>query len=175
MTTQASGNSGLDMGLIDMQSVPKVPTTPGLKFEMPSLPLPKDGHIKHRHDPVVEQVTNLLMEHGKKSVAERVGNPLLSCQVQESNGSRRTWPQSCNTSEHRPSPQSTLHDPCFLARHRHRISRLTPSSISLLLLTQLRLLCASAVKGVLQEVVSRFRFLFRSVRGNDDVLLYSGS
>jgi small subunit ribosomal protein S7 len=81
MTTQASGNSGLDMGLINMQSVPKLPTTPGLKFEMPSLPLPKDGHIKHRHDPVVEQVTNLLMEHGKKSVAERVGNPLLSSQV----------------------------------------------------------------------------------------------
>jgi small subunit ribosomal protein S7 len=75
MTTQASGNSGLDMGLVDLQSVPKAPVTPGLKFEMPSLPLPKDGHVKHRHDPVVDQVTNLLMRHGKKSVAERVGHP----------------------------------------------------------------------------------------------------
>ncbi|KAG9184921.1 hypothetical protein G6011_11751 [Alternaria panax] len=71
MTTQSSGNSGMDMGLVDFQSVTKAPTTPGLKFEMPSLPLPKDGHVKHRHDPVVDQVTNLLMRHGKKSVAER--------------------------------------------------------------------------------------------------------
>jgi small subunit ribosomal protein S7 len=73
MTTSGSGNSGSDLGLIDLQSMPKVPATPGLKYEMPSLPLPKDGHIKHRHDPVVDQVTNLLMRHGKKSVAERVG------------------------------------------------------------------------------------------------------
>ena len=73
MTTQTNGGNGLDMGLVNAQNASKVPATPGLKFEMPSLPLPKDGHVKHRHDPVVEQVTNLLMRHGKKSVAERVG------------------------------------------------------------------------------------------------------
>jgi small subunit ribosomal protein S7 len=73
MTTPGSANSGSDMGLIDFPTVPTVPVTPGLKFEMPSLPLPKDGHMKHRHDPVVDQVTNLIMRHGKKSVAERVG------------------------------------------------------------------------------------------------------
>lgn len=73
MTTQTSGNSGLDMGLVNVQNGSQAPATPGLKFEMPSLPLPKDGHVKHRHDPVVDQVTNLLMRHGKKSVAERVG------------------------------------------------------------------------------------------------------
>jgi small subunit ribosomal protein S7 len=72
MTTQTNGNNPLDMGLVDVQNVSKAPATPGLKFEMPSLPLPKDGHVKHRHDPVVDQVTNLLMRHGKKSVAERV-------------------------------------------------------------------------------------------------------
>jgi small subunit ribosomal protein S7 len=71
MTTQ-TGSSGLDMGLIDVQSATKLPQTPGLKFEMPSLPLPKDGHVKHRYDPVVEQVTNLLMRHGEKSVAQSV-------------------------------------------------------------------------------------------------------
>jgi small subunit ribosomal protein S7 len=70
MTTPGSANSGSDMGLVDFPSVPTVPVTPGLKFEMPSLPLPKDGHMKHRHDPVVDQVTNLIMRHGKKSVAE---------------------------------------------------------------------------------------------------------
>ena len=75
MTTPTNGNTGMDVGLVDFQSASKVPTTPGLKFEMPSLPLPKDGHVKHRHDPIVDQVTNLLMRHGKKSVAERVGQP----------------------------------------------------------------------------------------------------
>ncbi|KAF1845241.1 30S ribosomal protein-like protein S7 [Cucurbitaria berberidis CBS 394.84] len=70
-TTQTSGSGGLDMGLVDLKSVATVPETPGLKFQMPTLPLPKDGHVKHRYDPVVEQVTNLLMRHGEKSVAQR--------------------------------------------------------------------------------------------------------
>lgn len=71
MTTQTGGNGGLDMGLVDLEAASKLAETPGLKFDMPSLPLPKDGHVKHRYDPVVEQVTNLLMRHGKKSVAQR--------------------------------------------------------------------------------------------------------
>lgn len=70
--TTPTGNSGLDMGLVDVQSATQPPQTPGLKFEMPTLPLPKDGHVKHRYDPVVEQVTNLLMRHGEKSVAQSV-------------------------------------------------------------------------------------------------------
>ncbi|KAJ4311328.1 hypothetical protein N0V94_008003 [Neodidymelliopsis sp. IMI 364377] len=69
MTTRSS--EGMDMGLVDFEAASKLPVTPGLKFEMPTLPLPKDGHVKHRYDPVVEQVTNLLMQHGKKSVAQR--------------------------------------------------------------------------------------------------------
>lgn len=71
MATQ-TGSSGLDMGLVDIQSTSTAATVSGLKFEMPTLPLPKDGHVKHRYDPVVEQVTNLLMRHGKKSVAQSV-------------------------------------------------------------------------------------------------------
>ena len=70
MTTQSS--QGMDMGLVDFEAASKLPVTPGLKFEAPTLPLPQDGHVKHRYDPVVEQVTNLLMRHGKKSVAQRV-------------------------------------------------------------------------------------------------------
>ncbi|KAF2449637.1 30S ribosomal protein-like protein S7 [Karstenula rhodostoma CBS 690.94] len=73
-TTPIGGGSGaFDMGLMSFTSPPveAVPAAPGLKFEMPVLPLPKDGHVKHRYDPVVDQVTNLLMRHGKKSVAQR--------------------------------------------------------------------------------------------------------
>lgn len=70
MTTRS--NEGMDMGLVDLEAASKLPATPGLKFEAPTLPLPKDGHVKRRYDPVVEQVTNLLMRHGKKSVAQRV-------------------------------------------------------------------------------------------------------
>jgi small subunit ribosomal protein S7 len=62
----------MDMGLVDFEAASKLPETPGLKFEMPTLPLPKGGHVQRRYDPVVEQVTNLLMRHGKKSVAQRV-------------------------------------------------------------------------------------------------------
>lgn len=72
MTTQFTGGNELDMGLVNFQAASSVPETPGLKFEMPTLPLPKDGHVKHRYDPIVEQVTNLLMRHGKKSRAQRV-------------------------------------------------------------------------------------------------------
>ena len=91
MTTPEGGSGGMDMGLVDLQSVPKMPVTPGLKFEMPSLPLPKDGHVKHRHDPVVDQVTNLIMRHGKKSVAERVGQHFHIRNQEIINQNYRTW------------------------------------------------------------------------------------
>ncbi|KAI9838361.1 MAG: hypothetical protein M1819_005629 [Sarea resinae] len=43
----------------------------GAKFDIPQLPLPSNSNLKHRYDPVVQQVTNLLMRHGKQSVAQR--------------------------------------------------------------------------------------------------------
>jgi small subunit ribosomal protein S7 len=52
--------------------------TQGHKFGLPSLPLPSNTHLKHRYDPVVEQVTKLLMRHGKLSVAQRVGSSVSS-------------------------------------------------------------------------------------------------
>ncbi|KAJ4984157.1 37S ribosomal protein S7, mitochondrial [Stagonosporopsis vannaccii] len=69
MTTRS--NSGLDLGLVDLEAASKLPVTPGLKFEAPTLPLPQGNHVKHRYDPVVDQVTNLLMQHGKKGAAQR--------------------------------------------------------------------------------------------------------
>lgn len=45
----------------------------GHKFGLPTLPIPSTSNIKHRYDPIVDQVTNLIMEHGKKSAAQRVG------------------------------------------------------------------------------------------------------
>ena len=130
MTTPTNGSNGMDMGLVDFQSASKAPTTPGLKFEMPSLPLPKDGHVKHRHDPIVDQVTNLLMRHGKKSVAERVGQPSTNNNLQSTNLAPRQWRSSCNTYERRPSPPSTRQGLCSQARPHHRIFHLTPYCIS---------------------------------------------
>ncbi|KAI9811246.1 MAG: hypothetical protein M1827_005578 [Pycnora praestabilis] len=46
-------------------------TTQGHKFALPELPLPSNANLKHRYDPVVQQVTNLLMQDGKLSVAQR--------------------------------------------------------------------------------------------------------
>ncbi|KAH6724156.1 30S ribosomal protein-like protein S7 [Leptodontidium sp. 2 PMI_412] len=47
------------------------PVNLGHKFGLPTLPLPSDGNLKYRYDPVVAQVTTLLMRHGKLSVAQR--------------------------------------------------------------------------------------------------------
>lgn len=45
--------------------------TAGHKFPLPTLPLPSNAHKDYRYDPVVRQVTNLLMQDGKLSVAQR--------------------------------------------------------------------------------------------------------
>lgn len=45
---------------------------PGLKFDMPTLPLPRTEMIKRRYDPLVEQFTKLLMRDGKLSLAQKV-------------------------------------------------------------------------------------------------------
>ncbi|KAK5723591.1 hypothetical protein LTR15_005290 [Elasticomyces elasticus] len=50
----------------------------GHKFPLPALPLPPNGNKDHRYDPVVSQVTNLLMRDGKKSVAQRNMAVILS-------------------------------------------------------------------------------------------------
>jgi len=71
-TTPMERSGMLDTALLGFQPPTTTPQIPGLKFELPVLPIPKDAHVKHRYDPVVEQVTNLLMRHGKKSVAQRV-------------------------------------------------------------------------------------------------------
>jgi small subunit ribosomal protein S7 len=72
MVTPTGGSAGFDPALMAFNPTSAAPTTPGLKFHMPTLPIPKDAHVKHRYDPIVEQVTNLLMRDGKKSVAQRV-------------------------------------------------------------------------------------------------------
>ena len=46
-------------------------------FGLPELPLPKQMKMKHRYDPIVYQVTNLLMQDGKLSVAQRVRSSVL--------------------------------------------------------------------------------------------------
>jgi small subunit ribosomal protein S7 len=55
----------------------------GLKFDPVVLPLAPEDTLRRRYDPVVEQFTGLIMQHGKKSVAQRVlSTPrrlLLSC------------------------------------------------------------------------------------------------
>lgn len=60
MENIASGGHGNDM------------VTIGHKHGLPTLPIPSTNNMKHRYDPLVTQVTNLLMRDGKKSVAQRV-------------------------------------------------------------------------------------------------------
>ena len=44
----------------------------GLKFEPPSVPLNQQKHLHRRYDGVIDQVTNMVMRHGKKSQAQKV-------------------------------------------------------------------------------------------------------
>ncbi|KAA8572724.1 hypothetical protein EYC84_003313 [Monilinia fructicola] len=46
-------------------------TIDGHRFGLPELPIPSNNNLKYRYDPVVSQVTNMMMKHGKKSVAQR--------------------------------------------------------------------------------------------------------
>ncbi len=55
-----------------LNSKPSESHPSGQIFGLPELPLPSKSHLKHRYDPIVEQVTNLLMQDGKKSIAQRV-------------------------------------------------------------------------------------------------------
>jgi small subunit ribosomal protein S7 len=48
------------------------------KFGLPLLPIPARSQMKNRYEPIVTQITNLLMRDGKKSVAQRVGPSLCS-------------------------------------------------------------------------------------------------
>ncbi|KAK0628856.1 ribosomal protein S7 domain-containing protein [Bombardia bombarda] len=43
----------------------------GHKYGLPELPIPSEMHMKHRYDPVVVQITKLLMWDGKLSKAQR--------------------------------------------------------------------------------------------------------
>lgn len=52
--------------------------TPGHKFPLPALPLPQGSHKDHRLDPVVDQLTNLLMRSGKKAAAQRNMHHILT-------------------------------------------------------------------------------------------------
>lgn len=71
-TTSEISGDGFDMGLVGFTPPSAAPEIPGVKFGLPTLPLPRDGNMKHRYDTVVDQVTNLLMKHGEKSIAQRV-------------------------------------------------------------------------------------------------------
>lgn len=55
-----------------------VPAAPGHKFPLPALPLASNAHKDYRYDPVIKQTTNLLMQDGKLSVAQRNMSVILS-------------------------------------------------------------------------------------------------
>ena len=44
----------------------------GHKFGLPNIPIPRDMNMKRRYEPVLDQVTKLLMRDGKLAKAQRV-------------------------------------------------------------------------------------------------------
>ncbi|KAJ9272430.1 hypothetical protein DTO212C5_1615 [Paecilomyces variotii] len=84
---------------------------PGLKFDMPELPLPRTENFRHRYDPLVEQFTKLLMEDGKLSLAQKnmeyILNHLRSASPPQINPKRRLLPGP-------PAPQLPLNPILYL-------------------------------------------------------------
>jgi hypothetical protein len=68
MENIATGGHGTDPVTVD---------TVGHKYSLPELPLPPNANFKYRYDPLIAQVTNLLMKDGKLSVAQRVGSSVF--------------------------------------------------------------------------------------------------
>lgn len=59
------------------------PTLVGHKYGLPELPIPSNMRVKHRYDPVVEQMTRLIMQDGKLSKAQRVRTTALQVLLQK--------------------------------------------------------------------------------------------
>ncbi|GAB7350370.1 hypothetical protein MBLNU459_g0997t1 [Dothideomycetes sp. NU459] len=57
---------------------PPTAASAGHKFPLPTLPLPSNAHKDYRYDPVVKQLTSLLMKDGKLSVAQTNMGLILS-------------------------------------------------------------------------------------------------
>ena len=103
----------------------------GVKFGLPTLPLPRDAQMKKRYDTVVHQVTRMLMRHGRLSEAERVCThvPQAWRNIERKlNILASTCPCFCRTCAPRRRRVSTRSAPLCLERHRRRLSRSTPCS-----------------------------------------------
>jgi small subunit ribosomal protein S7 len=71
------------------------PALVGHKYGLPELPIPSNMRAKHRYDPVVEQMTRLIMRDGKLSKAQRVSSIPTHGTPEETNiltFTSRTWP-----------------------------------------------------------------------------------
>ncbi|KAF2860088.1 ribosomal protein S7 [Piedraia hortae CBS 480.64] len=60
--------------LLEVAVAPDLPsaheTVQSHKFPLPPLPLPPNSHLQQRYDPLVQQLTNLMMRDGKKARAQ---------------------------------------------------------------------------------------------------------
>lgn len=74
----ASALSQQNNGMVGGGAQERAATPVGHKFGLPSLPLPSNAHKDYRYDPVIRQFTNLMMQHGKLSVAQRNMSTILT-------------------------------------------------------------------------------------------------
>jgi small subunit ribosomal protein S7 len=65
----------------------------GVKFGLPTLPLPANYNLHHRYDPLIDQMVGLMIQHGKKDVARRVCNHLIFS-ASNTNDCYRIWTSS---------------------------------------------------------------------------------
>jgi len=87
-----------------------IPITPGHKHNLPTLPLDRTDRMRKRYDPVIAQMTNLLMEDGKLSAAQaimlRILDHLRTSSPPQINPSRPLVPGALSSSQ---LPRNPVH------------------------------------------------------------------
>lgn len=63
---------GVENGSLSKSQMSAAKSNPGHIFHLPTLPLPENDRLEQRYDPLILQLTNLLMRDGKKGLAQRV-------------------------------------------------------------------------------------------------------
>lgn len=115
----------------------------GLKFELPELPLPPGSHLKYRYEPIVDQITNLLMVDGKKATARRVGS-LVRSFADYAESALLTITECIPYPQAPPDRTSSAHKPEHATPTYHATSALSALPTYPLFAVSDRLCCASS-------------------------------
>lgn len=132
------------------------PVEVGHKFDLPILPIPSTSAMKYRYDPIVIQITNLMMRDGKKSVAQRVSRPIRVGEQFDVSADRASSTEHVLYSKS-PSPSPRTGVQSYAATYPRHTSRLTPTSEPSAISRHSHRFCGTALANSITERRRRWR------------------